>query len=49
MGFSLRGIAQDIGRSFLKPLELGNSLRETVQNEVLNEAETVRDYIVNTT
>ena len=49
MGFSLRGIAEDIGRSFLKPLELGNSLGETVQNEVLNEAETVRDFVGNTT
>jgi hypothetical protein len=49
MGFSLRGIAQDIGRSFLKPLELGNSVRETVQNEVLDEAETVRDFVGNTT
>jgi hypothetical protein len=49
MGFSLRGIAQDIGRSFLKPLELGNSLREKVQNEVLDEAETVRDFVGNTT
>lgn len=49
MGFSLRGIAEDIGRSFLKPLELGNSLRETVQSEVLNEAETARDFVGNTT
>jgi hypothetical protein len=38
MGLSLRGIAAEIGRSFLKPLEAGNSLRETVQNEVLHEA-----------
>ncbi len=49
MGFSLRGIAEDIGRSFLKPLELGNSLRETVQNEVLKEAETVGNFVGNTT
>lgn len=49
MGFSLRGIAEDIGRSFLKPLELGNSLRETVQNEVLREAETVGNFVGNTT
>lgn len=49
MGFSLRGIAQDIGRSFLKPLELGNSVRETVQNEVLREAETVGNFVGNTT
>lgn len=49
MGFSLRGIAQDIGRSFLKPLELGNSVRETVQNEVLREAETIGNFVGNTT
>lgn len=49
MGFSLRGIAQDIGRSFLKPLELGNSVRETVQNEVLKEAETVGNFVGNAT
>jgi len=49
VGFSLRGIAQDIGRSFLKPLELGNSVRETVQNEVLREAETIGNFVGNTT
>jgi len=49
MGFSLRGIAEDIGRSFLKPLELGNSVRETVQNEVLREAETVGNFVGNAT
>lgn len=49
MGLSLRGIAEGLGRSFLKPLELGNSVSETVQNEVLQEAATVGNFVENTT
>jgi hypothetical protein len=49
MGLSLRGIAADIGRSFLKPLEEGNSISEAVQNEVLREAATVGNFVENTT
>ena len=47
MSFSLRRIAEDIGRSFLKPLELGNSLKETVQQEVLHEAATISNFLGN--
>lgn len=47
MGFSIKGIAQDIGKSFLKPLELGNSLREKVQNEVLDDVQTVGNFLQN--
>ena len=49
MSLSLKGIGADIGRSFLKPLEFGNSVRETVQNEVLKEAATVSDFVSSTT
>lgn len=49
MGFSLRSIAQDIGRNLVKPLELGNQLRETVQNQVLRDAATVGNFVGNTT
>jgi hypothetical protein len=49
MGFSLRGIAADIGRSFLKPLESGNSLRETAQQELLGEAAAIGNFVEQTT
>ena len=49
MGLSLRGIAADIGRNFLKPLEAGNSLRETVHNEVLDEVAAVGHFVGGTT
>jgi len=49
MGFSIRGIAEDIGRGFLKPLELGNSVRETVQEQLLDEAEAVGNFVENST
>ncbi len=48
MGLSLRGIAADIGRSFLKPLESANSLREAVQNEVQRDAPEVGQLVENT-
>jgi hypothetical protein len=49
MGLSLRGIAADIGRSFLKPLELGNTISETAQNEGLQEAAVVGNFVEHTT
>lgn len=49
MGFSLRGIASEIGRNLIKPLEIGNQLRENVQNQVLRDAATVGNFVGNTT
>jgi hypothetical protein len=49
MGLSLRGITEDVGRSFLKPLELGNSLKESVQTEVLRDVSTVGNFVDRTT
>jgi len=49
VGLSLRGIAADIGRSLLKPLEAGNSLRETIQNDGLRDAAEVGNFVENTT
>lgn len=49
MGLGIRGIAAEIGRTFLKPLERANSLRENVQNKVLEQAETVGNFVQNTT
>ena len=45
MGFSIRNIAAEIGRSFLKPLELGNKVRETVQDQVQRDLSTVNDFV----
>ncbi len=47
MGLSLKGIAGDLGRALLKPLELGNSLRENIQNEVLKDVETLGNFAGN--
>jgi hypothetical protein len=44
MGLSLRGIAAEIGRTFLKPIEAGNSLRETIQNEALQETAPISGF-----
>lgn len=49
MGLSIRGIAESLGRSFLKPLELGNAVGETVQDQLLNEAETIGNFARDTT
>ncbi len=49
MGLSIRGIADGLGRELLKPLELGNSLRETVQEQALNDAAAVGNFAQNTT
>lgn len=49
MGFSIRGIAAEIGRTFLKPLELGNQVRESVQDQVQRDISTVNDFVGNTT
>ncbi len=48
MGLSIRGIAAEIGRTLLKPLERANSLSETVRNEVLQQTETVGNFASNT-
>lgn len=45
MGLSLKGIASDIGKTFLKPLEIGNSVRETVQNKVVKETLQVGNFV----
>lgn len=49
MGLSLRGIAAEIGRSFVKPLETADSFRETVQNEVLRDPAGIGDFVETTT
>lgn len=49
MGLSLRGLAADIGRSFLKPLELGDSIKEKVQDQVLRDAGTIGNFVENST
>src|SRR5688572_14581467 len=36
MGLNIRSIAEDIGRNLIKPLELGNSLKDKIQNEILD-------------
>lgn len=38
MALSLRNIAAEIGKTFLKPLESGNSIKQTVQNDALQES-----------
>ena len=45
MGIGLRNIAEGFSRNFLKPLEAANSLRETVQNEVLEEAAEIGNFV----
>jgi hypothetical protein len=45
MGLDIKGIASDIGRNLIKPLELGNSLREKIQNEVLEGGAAVGNFV----
>jgi hypothetical protein len=49
MGLGIRGIAEGIARTFLKPLEIGNQVRETVQDQVQRDISTVNNFVENTT
>ncbi|HEY8561480.1 MAG TPA: hypothetical protein VIL74_13980 [Pyrinomonadaceae bacterium] len=49
MGVSLKSIAADIGRSLIKPLETADSLKETVRNEISQQAAGIGNFVENTT
>jgi hypothetical protein len=49
MGLSLKNIAAEMGRSYLKPLETADLLRETIQNEAPGEAAAVGNFVEHTT
>lgn len=44
MGVSLRGIVHEVGKNLVKPLEIGNSLKDKLQTEILREAATVGSF-----
>lgn len=48
MGFSLRGIASEIGRNLIKPIEIGNQLKEKIQDQVFRDAATVGNFVEHT-
>lgn len=47
MGLDINNIASDIGRNLVKPLEIGNQIRETVQTELLDESIAVGNFVRN--
>ena len=49
MGLGIRGIAEGFGRELLNPVEFGNSVRETVHDEVAEHAAAVADFAENAT
>lgn len=44
MGFSIKNIASDIGRNLIKPIEIGNQIRNKIQTEAIDAVKTVGSF-----